>query len=328
MWDTSSRLLRLLALLQSRREWTGAELADRLSVSIRTIRADVERLRRLGYPVDATRGAAGGYRLGAGGSLPPLLLDEEEAVAVTVTLRAAASAGGGLTGIEETALRALAKLEQVLPPRLRQRVGGLPGQLVSVPPDQAGPQVDPSVLTALATACRDTEQLRLDYVDHRGGATVRRVEPYRLVTWGRRWYLLAFDLDRDDWRTFRVDRITPRTPSGPRFVPRWLPAADVAGWVSQRVSAAAWRFRAEVLVHAPAERVRGRISPAVGTVVEAGPDRCTLVTGADTIESLAVHLGLLGHDFTVIDSPELVAELRRTADRYQRALSGSEQGRS
>src|SRR5919112_4358487 len=215
--DTSERLLKLLSLLQARPDWSGPELAERLEVTGRTVRNDVERLRRLGYPVLASPGVGGGYRLGAGASLPPLLLDDEEAVAVTVGLRTAT--GGAIAGIEEASLRALAKLEQVLPARLRRRVSTLQTYTVPVPRDDTGPTVDTEVLMVLAAVCRDRERLRFDYADNSGAATVRAVEPYRLVSWGRRWYLFAWDLDRDDWRTFRVDRMQPRIPTGPRFAP-------------------------------------------------------------------------------------------------------------
>ncbi|GAA3262541.1 YafY family protein [Nonomuraea helvata] len=319
--DTSARLLRLLSLLQTPREWTGSELAERLGVSGRTVRADVERLRTLGYPVLATRGSAGGYRLGAGAVLPPLLLDDEEAVAVTVGLRTAT--GGAIAGIEEASLRALAKLEQVLPSRLRRRVGALQAYTVPVPRGDAGPSVDASVLTTLSAVCRDRERLRFDYHDHAGAATVRTVEPYRLVIWGRRWYLLAWDVERDDWRTFRVDRIRPRTPTGPRFTSRDLPDDDVAAYVSGRVSAAAWRYRAQVTVHAPAEVIADRIGPAAGTVERLDDRTCVLHTGADTIETLGVHLGLLDADFDLTGPPELLTHLRRLAHRYIRATPSS-----
>jgi predicted DNA-binding transcriptional regulator YafY len=319
MLETSARLLRLLSLLQTPRDWTGTELAERLGVSGRTVRTDVERLRSLGYPVLATRGAIGGYRLGAGKALPPLLLDDEEAVAVTVGLRTAT--GGAIAGIEEASLRALAKLEQVLPSRLRRRVNTLQNYTVPVPRDDPGPTVDPSVLTTLAATCRDRERLRFDYQDHAGAATLRTVEPYRLVNWGRRWYLLAWDVDRADWRTFRVDRIQPRTPTGPRFTPRDLPEEDVAAYVSRRASAAAWRYRAAVTVHAPADVVAERISPAVGTVEPVDEGSCVLHTGADTVETLAVYLGLIDADFHVTGPPELVAHLRRLADRYTKAVA-------
>ena len=216
MLETSARLLRLLSLLQSRREWTGPELAQRLEVSERTVRNDIDRLRSLGYPVDANRGAVGGYRLGAGAQLPPLLLDDDEAVATVLGLRAAT----GLAGVEEVSLRALAKLEQVLPRRLRRRVAALGEFALRVPDDTPSPQVDAEVLTTLAAACRDGERLRFDYRTHRGGEARRDVEPYRLIAWGRRWYLLAWDVERGDWRTFRADRVTPRVPTGPRFVHR------------------------------------------------------------------------------------------------------------
>ncbi|MGI5488988.1 helix-turn-helix transcriptional regulator [Microtetraspora malaysiensis] len=318
MLETSARLLRLLALLQTPRDWTGGELAERLSVSGRTVRADVERLRSLGYPVLATRGSAGGYRLGAGASMPPLLLDDEEAVAVAVGLRTAA---GGVAGHAEASLRALAKLEQVMPSRLRHRVNTLQTYTVPVPSDRPGPAVAPDVLTAIAAACRAHERLRFDYTTHAGDAVRREVEPYRLVTWGRRWYLLAFDLDRADWRTFRVDRLTPRVPTGPRFTPRDLPDGDAANYVSGRVSAAAWRYRARVTVHAPAQVVADRISAAVGTVEAVDADTCVLHTGADTVETLAVHLGLLNADFVVTEPPELVAHLRTLTVRYAASTS-------
>src|SRR6267154_2610598 len=210
MLETSARLLRLLSLLQARRDWTSAELAIRLGVTARTIRNDIDRLRGLGYPVDARPGVSGGYRLGTGGALPPLLLDDDEAVAVAIGLRTAAS--GSIAGIEETSVRALAKLQQVLPSRLRRKVSAF--QSYAMPTPSHGPQVDPDVLTVIASACRDHERLRFDYTAHSGAASRRSVEPYRLVNDRRRWYLMAWDTDRDDWRTFRADRIEPRTPAG------------------------------------------------------------------------------------------------------------------
>ncbi|HEX8347212.1 MAG TPA: YafY family protein [Actinoplanes sp.] len=316
MLETSARLLRLLSLLQSRREWTGPELAQRLGVSRRTVRNDVERLRSLGYPVEATRGSAGGYRLGAGAQLPPLLLDDDEAVAVVVGLRAVA----GLAGVEELSLRALAKLEQVLPRRLRRRVAALTEYAVRVPADNPAPQVEAEVLATLAAACRDAERLRFEYRSHRGDDSHRDVEPYRLVVWGRRWYLLGWDVERGDWRTFRVDRITPTIPHGPRFVPRPLPAEDVAAYVSARASAVAWRYRAKVVVHAPASEVAARLTSAVGRVEERDATTCWLHTGSDSLDSLAVHLGLLGVDFEVTGPPELVERLELLAGRYARAV--------
>ncbi|HEX4213856.1 MAG TPA: YafY family protein [Candidatus Dormibacteraeota bacterium] len=316
MLETSGRLLRLLSLLQNPRDWTGGELADRLGVTTRTIRNDVERLRGLGYPVHGTRGSVGGYRLGAGADLPPLLLEDEEAVAVTVGLRSAAT--GAIAGIEETSLRALVKLERVLPTRLRRRVNALQAAMVAIPPDQPPPTVDAMALTTMASACRDRDRLRFRYRDHSGNASLRTVEPYRLVNWGQRWYLVAWDAGREDWRTFRIDRVGSLQPIGPRFLPRAFPEEDIAAYVARRVSATAWRFQARITVQAPAEVVAQRLPAAVGTV-EAVDDRtCILHTGADSVDTVAVYAGLLGVDFTV-DQPELAAKLREMAGRYVRA---------
>jgi predicted DNA-binding transcriptional regulator YafY len=320
MAETSARLLRLLSLLQARRDWTGTELAARLGVTTRTIRHDVDRLRGLGYPVNARPGVAGGYRLGAGGALPPLLLDDEEAVAVVIGLRTAAS--GSVAGIEETSLRALAKLQQVLPSRLRHRVGAFRSYALPVP--SRGPQADPDVLTVIASACRDHERLRFDYRAHSGAASRRSVEPYRLVHDRRRWYLVAWDTDRDAWRTFRVDRIAPRTPTGPRFTPRALPPdEEIAARVARGAGEATWRYRARVIVHAPAAHVRGRL-PIPVEVESLGEDRCAFEPGSDHPEMLALYLGLLDADFTIEDSPELVEALRTLAGRYQRAIDASQ----
>jgi len=319
MLETSARLLRLLSLLQTPREWTGAELGERLGVSPRTVRNDVDKLRELGYPVLATRGSGGGYRLGAGAAMPPLLLDDEEAVAVAVGLRTVAT--GAIAGIEEASLRALAKLEQVLPSRLRARVGGLRSIITPVPFASAAPVVDPDVLTAVATACRARERLRFSYLSHDGLASEREAEPYQLVNWGRRWYLVAFDVGRADWRTFRVDRITPRTPGGGRFTPRPLPASDLADWVARRVATGAWQYRARITVHAPAPAVEARIGPYVGTVTSTGDEVCLLDTGSDSLETMAVYLGLLGFDFRVESPPELTEHIRALTDRYRRAVS-------
>jgi predicted DNA-binding transcriptional regulator YafY len=313
---TSERLLRLLSLLQTPRDWTGAELAERLEVSARTVRNDVERLRGLGYPVHATRGAIGGYRLAAGASLPPLLLDDDEAVAVAVGLRTAA--GGAVTGIEETSLRALAKLEQVLPTRLRSRVNTLQTNTLLVS-HRSGPTVDPDVLTLFAGACRDHHALRFDYDDRRGAASQRRVEPHRLVNSGRRWYLVAWDAERTDWRTFRVDRIRPHVSAGARFAPRALSDEEVIALVSRGVPPEARRFRARITVLAAAPTIAERIGPWVGTVEAIDEHSCILDTGADSLEILAVYLGMLDADFVVTDPPELVAHLGLLAGRYGRA---------
>ena len=316
MLETSARLLRLLSLLQARPEWSGPELAQRLGVTTRTVRNDVERLRGLGYPVHARPGVGGGYRLGAGAALPPLLLDDDEAVAVAVGLRTAAN--GSVTGIQETSVRALAKLEQVLPSRLRHRVRAVQAATVEIPTD--GPTVDADVLTAIAGACRDQQRLRFDYRDHDGSGSVRTVEPHRLVHHRGRWYLVAWDVDRADWRTFRADRIAPRTPTGPRFVPRDPPDGDVATWLLRGVGAATWRYRARVTVRAPAPLVAARVPPAV--VVEAVDERsCVVDAGSDTPHMLALYLGMLDADFEVRQPPELVEQLAALAERYRRAIA-------
>jgi predicted DNA-binding transcriptional regulator YafY len=320
MLETSARLLKLLSLLQMRREWTGAELADRLNVSTRTVRNDIDRLRNLGYPVDATRGAVGGYRLGAGASLPPLLLDDDEAVAVVMGL--SAMAGRGIEGVDESSLRALAKLEQVLPARLRRRVDALRTYAVQVPTNEAGPEVHPEMLSSLATACHECEKLRLHYTRHDGAPSRRIVEPHRLVNWGRKWYLVAWDDDRADWRTFRVDRISRIDPTGLRFVARKLPAEDITAHIAGNVSQAGWRYLARFTIQAPAVDVLAQINPAVGIVEPIDDHTCVLESGADDLWTIAVYIGLLGYDFTVSEPPELVELLQAISERYARAIPG------
>ncbi|MEU2429669.1 YafY family protein [Streptomyces sp. NPDC007861] len=318
MLDTSARLLRLLSLLQAHREWSGAELAERLGVTPRTVRRDVDRLRELGYPVHASPGTGGGYQLGAGAELPPLLLDDEEAVAVAAGLRTAA--GNGIEGIGESSVRALAKLEQVLPNRLRRRVGALNAFTVPMLRDAPRSLVDPAVLTELANACRDSERLRFAYEDHNGSATRRTVEPHRLVCTERRWYLVAWDLDRADWRTFRVDRITPKPPHGPRFAPRTPPAEDLAAYVSKGVSRAVYAVEAVIRLHVPAERAAEAVSPTAGVLEPEGPDSCLLRTGARNLDVMAIHVMLLGVDFEVVEPAELAGHIRTLRDRLSRAL--------
>jgi predicted DNA-binding transcriptional regulator YafY len=314
MLETSARLLRLLSLLQAHRDWTGRDLAERLGVSTRTLRTDIDRLRTLGYPVHAQPGVAGGYRLGAGAALPPLLLDDEEAVAVAVGLRTAA--GGSVAGIEETSVRALVKLEQVLPSRLRHRVNAVHAATVAVP--GTGPTVDAEVLTTIAAAIRASERLRFDYTNHDGNPSVRTTEPHRLVSWGRRWYLVAWDNDRQDWRTFRLDRLTPRTPLGPRFTPRELPDKDVSDLVQRGVGSALWRYRARVLIHASADYVKARL-PIPITTEPVDEESCIVEVGSDAPHQLALYLGLLDVDFEVLDAPELAAAFNKLGDRYHRA---------
>jgi predicted DNA-binding transcriptional regulator YafY len=318
VWPTSTRLLQLLAMLQARRDWPGKELASRLEVSTRTIRTDIERLRRLGYPVDATPGVGGGYRLGQGTTMPPLLLDDEEVVAVAVGLRT--TTASGVTGIEGASLRALVKLEQLMPSRLRHRIDAIRTATVSVP--GTGPTVDSAVLGAIAAAIRGSERLRFTYVDHQGNQTVRKAEPERLVVWGRRWYLLAWDVERNDWRIFRVDRITPRTPSGPRFKPRTLTDDEAASYVQRSAGTATWRYRARIRIHAPADQARALLPLAVSVSAD-GPDHCIIEVGSDTPHQLALYVGLLDADFEILDPPDLAEAFIRLADRYQQAVKST-----
>lgn len=314
MHGTSGRLLKLLSLLQTRRDWPGAELADRLDVSPRTIRRDVERLRELGYPVDASTGPAGGYRLHAGTAMPPLLLDDDEAVAIAVGLRTAA--GASVTGIEETAIRALVKLEQVLPSHLRRRVNALQSATATLP--ATGPTVDPSALTTIAGACRDGECLRFAYSARDATESRRLVEPHSLVNLGRRWYLVAWDRDRDDWRTFRVDRIASPAGAGVRFTVRKLPGDDPAAYVAANLSSAPSRYQARVTLHAPATQFADRRYLA-GTVEPIGSHSCEYRTSDDSLDWLAMRIGMLGVEFEVHEPAELVGRLLALAGRLARA---------
>lgn len=321
MLETSARLLRLLSLLQAHREWTGADLADRLGVTPRTVRRDVDRLRELGYPVNASPGTGGGYQLGAGAELPPLLLDDDEAVAVAVGLRTAA--GNGVEGIGEASVRALAKLEQVLPGRLRRRVSALNEFTVPMLREPQRSTVDATVLTELATVCRDSERLRFGYRDHEGAATRRTVEPHRLVCTERRWYLVAWDLDREDWRTFRVDRIEPRPPHGPRFVPRPAPAEDLAAYVSQGVAQRAHAAQALVRLKMSAQEAARIIRPTDGALEPVDEHSCLLRTGAVNLDVLVIHIMLLRCEFEVVDPPELTERIRAARDLLGRAVDAA-----
>jgi predicted DNA-binding transcriptional regulator YafY len=313
--ETSARLLRLLSLLEVRPDWTGADLAARLEVTPRTLRRDMQKLRSLGYPVYATPGVAGGYRLGAGAALPPLLLDDDEAVAVALSLRTAAS--HAVTGVAEASARALAKLEQVLPSRLRDRASAV--SQATVPLTGPGPVVDADVLTTIARACRGREQVVLGYRNRDGGESERRVEPHRLVQAGYRWYLVARDVDSTDWRTFRLDRIQSLTMTGVRFVPRDPP--DAAAFVANAISTAPYRYQARVLLHAAVAAIAAELPPTVGIVEAAGDDACLLTTGSDSLDALTFHLGNLGCDFTVLEPPELIERVRTLAARLHRAAA-------
>jgi predicted DNA-binding transcriptional regulator YafY len=316
MSDTAARLLRILGLLQVRPAWTATELAERLDVSTRTVRTDIERLRSLDYPVDAVRGPSGHYRLGAGAKLPPLLLDDEEAVAVTIGLRAAT----GVSGIEESSARVLAKLEQVLPNHLRVKVTAM-HETVSKAPENTGsnvadPEVDADVLAAIATAIHDRHWLRFD---DRGEPRV--VEPYRLVNWQRRWYLVARHAETGDWKAHRVDWMILRMPTRRSFLPRPLVGEDYASFVLRTVAFAGWTVHTRITVLAPASEVLSRINAAVGVVEPIDDDTCVLVTGGDSVEVIAVYIGMLGIDFRVEEPAELVEHLRVLGARYARSVA-------
>lgn len=325
--DLPARMLRLLSLLQTRRAWTGDELADRLGVTLRTIRRDIDRLRELGYPVESTTGRTGGYRLAAGADLPPLLLDDEEAVAIATALRTATS---GVSGIAESAVRALAKLEQVLPARLRHQVAAIHAATATVPWDQ-GPGADPSALAVLAAACRDHEIVTFTYASRSGGRAPRRVEPHSLVVAGTRWYLIAYDTDHTDWRTFRVDRLTEPAPTGRRVTPRELPAIDPIAFLAARVAAAPARYTLSVTVPSDAATVLERIQVLPERVRSAGAHTSTIELAADAPCRIALQLFDLapGPGRTFQGSPELAPYLEEFAQLLQdaaRALTAGEPG--
>jgi predicted DNA-binding transcriptional regulator YafY len=318
MIQTSARLLALLSLLQMRREWTGHELADRLTVDPRTIRRDIDKLRSLGYPIEAAPGVAGGYRLGAGGELPPLLLDDAEAVAVAVGLRTAAS--GSIAGIEETSVRALAKLEQVLPSRLRRRVSALGDATSAFGVD--GPQIDADVLATLAGACRDGTRLRYNYVAKDDRASQRHVEPSAVVHSGYRWYLVAFDLDRDDWRTFRIDRLRGRVRLAERGRPRTVPGGDPAAFVKERLRTSSGdvdRPSGRVRVHASAGEMAKRIPARYATVEAESEGTCIVTTRGAWTRQFLVWMADLERSFEVLEPAEFREAGARLADTLRAA---------
>ena len=315
MLQTSARLLRLLSLLQSRRHWSGPHLSERLEVDARTLRRDVDRLRELGYPVNASSGVGGGYRLGPGSSMPPVLLSDDEAVAVAFALRAAA---GSVGKMEETSIGLLAKLDQVLPARLRKRASALHAVTVSLSNAEALPSVD--VLTRIASACRDHMKLKLTYKARDGKNTSRTIEPLRLAHTGSRWYLVAWDCQRDDWRTFRVDRVERLVSSGPQFMPREFPG-DVATYVSKSIKQGSYRFRMRLKLAGSIALLSKKVPAWCGALEAAGDDACTLSAGADSIEMLAAMILMTPADFEILDSHELIPELRAVVDRLHRATA-------
>jgi predicted DNA-binding transcriptional regulator YafY len=315
--DPTARALRLLSLLQTYKFWSGSELADRLDVSPRTLRRDVDRLRELGYPVEATPGAAGGYRLSAGAHLPPLVLDDDEAVAIAVGLRAAA--GASIEGIEETSVRALAKLEQVLPDRLRRRVHAVHGNVTSMRWGADQSTVDPDALAVLALACRDNEQVRFDYRRRDGEEAARLVEPHNLVSAGRRWYLVAWDVRREDWRTFRLDRLSEPRLGGVRFRPRALPTDDAAAFVAQSISTMPVPFEATVVVAGPPAEVRSLIRYADARVNEIDDATCRVLIRSESRPWLTTVIALIAGEFTVaVEEPaDLVPDIKRLGARLR-----------
>lgn len=315
MLNTSARLLRLLSLFQTQRYWSGAGLSQRLEVTARTLRRDVDRLRSLGYPVHATPGAGGGYQLGAGATLPPLLLDDDEAVAVAVGLRTAAS--GTVAGIEEASMHALMKLQQVLPPRLRRRVTTLHSFIMPLVND--GPIVDAEMLSRIADACRDCRTLQFGYRSRSGESTKREVEPHRLVHTGRRWYLAAWDTARKDWRTFRIDRMEPRQTTGRRFAHRKPPLGDFAAYVSRSIAYEPHPHHARVILYASVEMVAERIPPGTGKLEAVDQKTCILHTRACSLDTLSIYLALIGFNFKVQEPPELVERVRWLAERFSLA---------
>lgn len=316
--DPTRRALRLLDLLQSRPVWSGPELADRLGVTTRSVRRDIDRLRSLGYPVRAAPGSGGGYQLGAGKALPPLLLDDQEAVAVAVSLRLAA--GGTVAGASEAALSTLAKLDQVMPPRLRSEVRAVQDATDTL---AGGVEViDGETLLTLARACRDLVRVRFDYTARGGAQSQRKVEPVRLVATGRRWYLMAWDVDREDWRTFRLDRMTQVSASTWRFTPREHP--DPVEFVQRAVSSAPYRFTAVVRIHAPGSEIRDRVSPASAEVVDESARSCVMTTGADSLRYLALELFWFREEVEVLEPPELREELVGIAGQLLRAAGHAE----
>ena len=302
--DSAERLLKLLALLEGRIDWTAVELAWRLEVTTRTVRRDITRLRDLGYPVEAMAGPGGGYRLGAGGKMPPLLLDDEEAVAVALGLRVAATSAVG--GIEESSLSAMTKLEHVLPPRLKTRLEDITEATVSVPGVPL-PEIEQASLAVASAATRARERIRFDYVDARERRSERHVEPLRVVHTGRRWYLVGFDLDRDDWRTFRLDRLSSAWRTGMRSARRETP--DPVELVQRGIAVEMWQHRARVVLDVDVDRARRTIAGTVGTLEPIDESSSLLLIGADEVGWIARYLLSLPFGFTVEEPGELIDEL-------------------
>ncbi|HSZ43540.1 MAG TPA: WYL domain-containing protein [Trebonia sp.] len=320
MAETELRLLRLLSLLTAGRTWRGDDLAERLAVTPRTVRRDVDRLRELGYQVHSVPGPAGGYQLGAGSALPPMLLDDDAAVAVAAGLRAVTD--GAVAGMDEAAVRAAAAIERVLPDRLKRRVDALHAAVVPLP--SGTPPVEPSVLALIALACQDSERLRFAYTDAAGRETRRHVEPYRLVSAARRWYLVAWDVERSSWRGFRLDRLADPLPTGVRSRPADPP--DAARFIAEGMTTAPYKWQVRVLLDAPASVVAARVPPTVAVIEAAGDTQCVLTSGSESLDAIAMHLIMIDIPFTPLSPPELGARCadlaRRLAAAAGRAASG------
>ena len=315
MLSASARLIRLLSLFQAQRAWTGAELAARLDITERTLRRDVDRLRTLGYTVDSTSGVAGGYRLGAGNALPPLLLEGEEAVAVALALgNPSAGAGGDIDG---ASMRALAKLEQLMPPPLRRQLDKVRSSVVPVMRGKSGVRLQ--AVSSLAEACADRTTLRFGYRDHHDAVSQRIAQPHRVVQAQQRWYLLAWDTEREDWRTFRLDRMVDAEPTGERFTPRRLPQGDVAAYMQQALRVSPFQHRARVVVHAPIAALEPHMAWVGGVPQAIAEDRTRIETGTNSLDALAIWLGCLGHDFEIESPAELVGHIARVAGRLDKA---------
>jgi len=318
MSGTSSRALQLLSLLQTHRYWAGNELAERLEVSLRTLRRDVDRLRELGYPVEAQRGVDGGYQLAPGASLPPLVLDDEEAVALAVGLMAAAQSS--VAGTAESSMRALAKVVQVMPARLRRQAEAMQAMIEPTRGQDLESSVNPQDLTSIAQACRDSERLQFDYTAAGGAQQRRHIEPHRMVSLGRRWYLVAYDLERHDWRTFRLDRLRGLERTGARFAPRALPAPDAATFVRQGLAQVPSAYTVEARIHACADSVRDRVG-RWANVDDLGDGTCLMRMRTDSFDWPAMVLGNLGAEFAVLGPPEMTSYLAEWTERFARALA-------
>ena len=317
MLSASARLIRLLSLFQAQRMWTGAGLAARLEITERTLRRDVDRLRSLGYTVDSTSGVAGGYRLGAGTALPPLLLEDEEAIAVALGLGSAIVATGD---IENASMRALAKLEQLMPPRLRRRLESVRASVVPVMRGKSAIRL--KAVSLLADACTDRLELRFDYRDHHDAATARTVEPHRVVQTGQRWYLLAWDTARQDWRTFRLDRIVDPAATGARFAARKLPHGDLEAYMTHALTVSPYLHHACVVVHAPLQALEATLGWVGGKAQAVDAHRTRIETAANSLDALAVWLGCLGHPVDIESPPELAAHAALVAVRLGKMANG------